>query len=257
MTDPKHDDKEKAAVALLPGAAGAISTGLVAAATPGVPASVAAATALVSLFPIAVMLATNRYFTDQKRRVDRWWKAVCERLGEDPEAVRNEAEARADDPETAKVIAQSARELLNALDDAVVPALAALTAEYIKERKPADSFFRGFSRVLSEISANQLDILKTFVVNATALLPKEESIFTVACRPTDEGPAGTFALITDTPDIYTIRYFDDDMAPSIQLFRAMTVNGMGHDAGRGPLYLMLERRIIDRVGAIVGSVSDP
>jgi hypothetical protein len=99
------------------------------------------------------------------RQTEVWWAAVSERLGPD---VRREVEerimrerVRGKEPVAGKVIAQSVRLLLEGLDEAIVPVLAALASEYLREKKPADDFFRAFARTLADLDKQGLVDLRT------------------------------------------------------------------------------------------------
>jgi hypothetical protein len=99
------------------------------------------------------------------RQTEKWWDALSAKLGP---GVSHEVEDRVmhervtgQEPVAGKVIAASVRTLLEGLDDALVPALAALAAEYLRERKPADDFFRAVARTLADLDKVGLTDLRS------------------------------------------------------------------------------------------------
>lgn len=95
-------------------------------------------------------------------RQEQWLRHLIEKVSPDDlkDIVENQIKH---DPRKKSAILESLRALSQALDDAVIPALAALTAEYIRDDKAADGFFRGITRLLSDISAEELDSLRSLV----------------------------------------------------------------------------------------------
>lgn len=59
-------------------------------------------------------------------------------------------------PEAARAALAGMRALLDAVDDATVPAIARLVAEYTSEGRQPDRFFRGASRFLADLSAEDM-----------------------------------------------------------------------------------------------------
>jgi len=102
------------------------------------------------------------------RQTERWWKGVLHRV---PEDLREQVEARVmgerahgeQEPKTAKVIAACVRTILEGVDDALVPALSALAAEYLGGTKATDHFFRSMARTLGDLDAAGLDDLQRVV----------------------------------------------------------------------------------------------
>lgn len=74
-------------------------------------------------------------------------------------AVEIEARIRASEEVQDAVLAQ-VRRVLEGVDRRVVPALALIARPVIQGSAKADAFFRGFSRVLADLSADEYDILR-------------------------------------------------------------------------------------------------
>ena len=101
-----------------------------------------------------------------------------------------EVRERAKDPQFRNVTYQALRHVRDALDDAVVPALAVLTRDYtIPTVKRADAFLRGTSDLLRDLSAEEYDAL----VRTIALLADH------AAR--DEGHIGVAVSADAKPQI--------------------------------------------------------
>lgn len=79
----------------------------------------------------------------------------------DGDAERTLAGVRDANDKTDTVMFTTYRNMMDAIDDAVAPALGMLAGEYIYGKKPADAFFRGFGRMLCELNGEALDELRT------------------------------------------------------------------------------------------------
>lgn len=91
-----------------------------------------------------------------------------------------------------EVFLQSVRAAEAAVEEAVYPALAMLMREYVREGKRADGFFRGISRTLQDVSADEYESLRAIVVGV-ARWPGPTAIV----RRLRKIPEGYFIQVTD------------------------------------------------------------
>jgi hypothetical protein len=129
--------------------------GAAAAATAGAGAVAASLAAFFALFPAAVGLAIWTGFEWRRWRAETWWENVWRSHWETPEEVQGLLEAHRNDAWVRETVLESVRRLLEAVADDVAPALGSLAAEYLRSRKEPDSFFRGTSRLLADLSSSE------------------------------------------------------------------------------------------------------
>jgi hypothetical protein len=78
---------------------------------------------------------------------------------------------RAKDPEFRNVMFHAFRQLRDALDDSVAPALAVLAKDYsVPSTRRIDPFFRGMGDLLRDLSATEYADLVTFIVDVASLV---------------------------------------------------------------------------------------
>lgn len=182
--DPKNNLEPVAAAA-----ASATAAATLVATRPEAALTTAIFTALVAAVGPTVAFLWQTASHWHVRQTDKWWQEVARRLG--GEEIREEIEQRIlrersqaeREPRTAKVVAASVRTLLEGIDDAAMPALAALAAEYLRDEKDADLFFRQMARTLADLDEAALKDLQTVSRLATAFAPPG-----VDLRPADDVP---------------------------------------------------------------------
>lgn len=108
--------------------------------------------ALGGLSAIAPVLMDTYRHRMQNRAQKLWEKIVANSASKSEEEIANEINLHADEPYIYETIVQSVQKLLEAADDSVVPSLGVLAAEYLREEKRPDSFFRGLSQLLCDLS---------------------------------------------------------------------------------------------------------
>ncbi|MDC3957640.1 hypothetical protein KEG38_27525 [Polyangium jinanense] len=131
------------------------------------PTALAAAAVLVALFPPVIAAISEVAIRRMRARADRFYASVVASWARDSEVTAAEIagilEARKEDPNVADAIWRAVRALMDAPnDDAAVP-LGVLAAEYARDKRAADSFFRGTVRLLAELSAQELRDLRRVV----------------------------------------------------------------------------------------------
>ena len=110
---------------------------------------------------VPVLDAWWRQWTDSRR--EQWWQHVVSQLS--PEEIHELLKERLEKDAAVKAaVLESLRALSQALDDAVIPVLGALASDYIRHKRPADGFLRGFSRAVSDMSAEELQLFREIVV---------------------------------------------------------------------------------------------
>jgi hypothetical protein len=194
------------------------------------------------------------------RQTEKWWDALSEKLGPD---VRHEVEqrvlrerVRGEDPVAGKVIAASVRTLLEGMDDALVPALAALAAEYLREGKPADDFFRAVARTAADLDRVGLVDLTTVLaqcvgftepgVELETVFREKDQWVLVQARQEHEDRA---------PDARRSPAFALDGGP--RLIALLKRHGLGWEAPRrmdqvNPFRCFLDLTEMDRLRRVVG-----
>lgn len=108
-----------------------------------------------------------------RRRAGDWFAEAVRRSGHTPEELRLLLEARAGEPFVNETIFAALRSLLDALDDAVAPAIGAITGEYLAAERQPDRFFRGFTRAVGDLDKAELAALKVLVRDVIAAAARE------------------------------------------------------------------------------------
>jgi hypothetical protein len=192
-------------------------------------------------------------------RQEQWWQHVAKNVPPDDLSDIVEHQIH-QDPRKKSAILESLRALSQALDDAVIPALAALTAEYLREGKSPDAFFRGTARLLTDISAEELNSLRSFV---RALIEAEYKgpSFEVHYLPTGYDGKDIVRLKLPNPDekgqpMYEV--LKATMPYGLRLFSLLKTQHLGrdnlsgfYDVASGPQVLWIERDVVYRLGGLL------
>jgi hypothetical protein len=148
----------------LVGAAG--RAGLALAAGSGKPVLAAAAASFI-LFPPLIAAYVPALFERQLGRVRKWWAWVIETNADD-QPVAEDIERRLQEPGVQDVVFATLREVLEAPAEEAVRPLALLTREYVRTGAKRDRFFRGFARMLGEITGPELDQMKRLLAEVVS-----------------------------------------------------------------------------------------
>jgi hypothetical protein len=128
------------------------------------PAVAAFTMAMFAVLPEAVGTLMANHAERIRARTARGWRALLEAYapGEDmtPEQAAAELEGLKDDPNVADAMWRLVRGFMEAPNDAAAEPLGVLAAEYVRLRRPADTFFRGTVRLLSEITETEVADLR-------------------------------------------------------------------------------------------------
>lgn len=131
-----------------------------------------------SIAKMAVSIATG--FSEYKAKKEKeWWESVVSNFqGRSVGETEAEVERRLHDLATRenalKAMSLSWRYLLESVDDSVLPALAAITAEYLALDKLPDAFYRDVCRTLSDLSYLEFMDLKQLCTGLVGILSKLE-----------------------------------------------------------------------------------
>jgi hypothetical protein len=120
------------------------------------------ATVVLAVLPKLVTAAIGPFLERRRRQSWDWWVSIATELGDDPDRIREEIEDRMlRDEHTAETVIASFHRMLDVVDDAVIPTLGALTAEYLAPPgRRRDRFFRNFGSLLAELDANVLGAIR-------------------------------------------------------------------------------------------------
>jgi hypothetical protein len=99
-----------------------------------------------------------------RARGDRFWETIVDTWARNDNTTHEEVaallEARKDDPDVSDAIWRAVRALMDAPNDAAAVPLGVLAAEYARHACPADTFFRGTVRLLSELAESEVAELR-------------------------------------------------------------------------------------------------
>lgn len=213
-------------------AAGAVAAGATSAlvvnpaATPGL---LALAAVLVAVFPPVLAAMTEAGVRRMKTRADRFFETLVDVWTRDESQTREEVagllEVAKDDPNVADTIWRAVRGLMDAPNDAAAVPLGVLAAEYTRDKRPADAFFRGVVRLLQELEAVELDELRKlliWVIDTT----RRGKVELVARRGAVDAALDEFANDLDVDGIPEKRVSTGVVSDPERLFALLTANGL-------------------------------
>ncbi len=163
-----------------------------------------------------------------------------------------------ENPAARDVILKAVRQLQD-VDDVAVPALGRLADEYLKNKKPADSFFRGASRLLTELDSTEFASLQTLLTALAAQVRPEEllEIHNMGA------PGGGNDVQIIEPHLEGKRPPPLSLGPMgdiPRLFHLLKINDLGRDnpsgflgVSSGPHVLRITKAFVNRLLALVGA----
>lgn len=104
------------------------------------------------------------------RRVNRsaiWWEEVLRDPERGQEQVAAELLDATSNPEAVDVVMRSVRDLMEVVDEVVIPSLGVLAREYLREKKRVDPFYRSTVRVLCDCTSEDFTDLKALLQAAS------------------------------------------------------------------------------------------
>ncbi len=199
-------------------------------------------------------------------RMTKWFEAISNKFGNEPDRVRERIESKFlhEGDRTSATVLESADVLLRAVDDALVPAIGALTAEYLQGGCAPDAFFRGALRVLGELTASEAGEFSGFL-DACAYAHEEQ--LEVIIEP---GEKDVSHAISDGRDFkLTVQAFRGDRsadppatisiasAAAMRFFYLLKTHGLARDNPggffdtiSGPQVLRIQRSTAQRLRAL-------
>lgn len=204
---------------------------------------------VTAIMPDVGEFLTKKILGTQQRRLKKFFSRFTK-----DESTFDIVEARLHaelltDPHLSQTAWAAVRAILDVLDDSVVPTLGALAAEYREQKKPADSFFRGVTGILTGLAAAEFAALKVLVA-AFARFEKDDDPLHVHAN------ADTGKL-----EIARSKGWDDVgmVSPHNEtLFRLLKAHALADEAGSGmfgqqsgPEFLCIRRDTVLRLMRIL------
>lgn len=210
--------------------------------------------ALLAIFPAVVALATAAGFKRSKRRADRFYKTIVNEWKGDSEKTAEEVAAEVEEligerDDAADVIWRAVKGLLDAPSDRVALCLGVLAAEYLKDEKPADGFFRGVVRLLSDLSSREIDDLAA-VLRLILTTTKRDTIAMMLGDRKEDGeklPHLTWRISPDAMEDYgTMGHAVSELRPEDgpRLLYQLKINGLARDSTAAGFF---DQTVIDAV----------
>ncbi|HET7539874.1 MAG TPA: hypothetical protein VFK05_08375 [Polyangiaceae bacterium] len=114
-------------------------------------------------------------------RIEPFMRGFTWRYGADPVEAHAKFEATAkaneNNPTFNDAVYRSFRQMMDAADDSVMPALGSMGGLYSSQGKKADAFFRGFGRVLCDLEAGELQQLTKLLKEIDALNEQDQDFW--------------------------------------------------------------------------------
>ncbi len=240
------------------------------------PTVLALAATLITLFPPALAAFTEVGARRMRGRADRYFRSIVDNWAKDAGITHSEVagilEAHKEDPNVSDAVWRAIRVLMDAPNEAAAVPLGVLTAEYARDKRPADQFFRGTVRLLSELSSAECQELLG-VLDWTLAHSRRPRVMVMA-RNEEKVSGGkdmwrqipwTLSFRQDSPDnpdepdrsrdgvVYT---YDQHPADAERLFFLLKTNGLARESGVSfmggtPPNIDLERSIAQRLATLL------
>jgi hypothetical protein len=251
--NPKPSDSKKAIERVRLAVSGAAALAKGAAATDPV---TAVASALLSFIPSALSFAVPQVFERKKARALAWWDEVVFANASD-EGAAAEIKARLDnDPNAQDAIMAGLRDAMDATAIEVLPALALLTREYARAGRKPDRFFRGLSRMLVDLVAEEYEPL-CLLMQHTAVAPHsdERSQVELHINPVDpHAPTMETTEVACWSKIAGYAWLPVTIPHAARLFEQLKMNGLASDIHVArmdfptrPFSMVIERAVAARI----------
>ncbi|WP_437783302.1 hypothetical protein [Sorangium sp. So ce1097] len=266
-----REKRERARTMVKDAAAALISAGTSAgvAAASGAGSGMVAISGGASLLPWALTTVLGIACRWKELETTKWWYGLLHGQGDDettPEEIAGLIDAHQEEPFVRETILRSVRALLDAVDPAAVSPLAVLAREYVGEQKTPDAFFRGTTRVLAELSGNELADLRK-VVSWVLSACKEDRCMLVAFDQDfsagdheDDWPTIPWRVLMFTGGSKSLQDADSVLEGTqnpVRLLRLMEVNDLATRPsmpgwGVDPLRVTVEIHTLGRLARVLG-----
>ena len=220
----------------------------------------AVAAALLAFIPSALGFAVPHVFERKKARAQAWWDQVVFANASD-EGVAAEIKARLNnDPNAQDAIMAGLRDAMDATATEVLPALAMLTRKYARAGRSPDRFFRGLSRVLVDLVAEEYEPLRLLMQHtATAPHADERSQIELHLKPVNEQ-----APNMETTEVACwglsagFTWLPVPIPHAARLFDQLKINGLASDihvarfgSPSRPFSMVIERAMAARIARLL------
>lgn len=188
----------------------------------------------------------------REERVARWWKRLTEDPSwETPQEAQGIIEAALQESADAReTVWTAAKELIDAVDLEAVEVIGSITAEYLRDKRQVDVFFRGSVRMLADLSSVELRALRV-LVTAVDQVP-DDPILVIE----KEGRLNIRKVSSPNPVSQGIEIGDVR-----RLFRMVKANDLGdepqggkYDSPTGPTVLVPNKAHFHQLSRHLGSV---
>lgn len=145
----------------------AVAAGVALVPTIGSPLATVLGGVFGTLFPDLISALEGMIRGANERKAEKYFRSLLVDDATEDEA-RGRVEGFQKRENAAAVIAAHARELANTIDEAVIPAIAALSRDYALRDAPPDRFFRNATSLLSALSADEALAVRAIFEAGTA-----------------------------------------------------------------------------------------
>ncbi|WP_437631714.1 hypothetical protein [Sorangium sp. So ce854] len=209
--------------------AGAAATSAMVVSPAAATSALAFAALLVAIFPPVLAAMTEAGVRRMKMRGDRFFNKIVDEWARDEEKTHEEIagqlEAAKDDPNVADAIWRAVRGLMEAPNDAAAIPLGVLVAEYTREKRAADAFFRGVVRLLQELEASEFDELRKLLDWVTSTTKRAE-VDLVARNGAVDAALDDFVHDVNVDGEPDKRTMTDAVSDPGRMFGLLTANGL-------------------------------
>jgi hypothetical protein len=222
--------------------------------------STAIASSLFTIIPASLSYAVPQVFDRKKARARAWWDEVVFATAAD-EGAAAEIKARLDnDPHTQDVIMAGFRDAMEATTVEVLPAIAMLTREYGRTGRAPDRFFRGLSRVLVNLVAEEYEPLRLLTQRiARAPHSDERGIVHLEIKPQNTTPPTMETMeVACYSQTAGFTWFAETFPYASRLFEELKANGLATelrggtwDAPAAPFSMAMSRETAARIAKIL------
>ena len=202
-------------------------------------------------------------------RVEKREPVLIENMARGSETTKEKVRESFRDPtpDMAENILETVRAMMNAVDDAVVPALGMLAGRYRGNNKPPDQLFRAIARTLSDRDAGEFEILRR-IMRAVADVGEESLVLNAMVPNQPHAPVrGIGYGFPSTEDPWKQLQLKDEPAYVGQrwkrLFHLLRTQGLGEEY-RGRMsfdgspnlshLIMLHREMVEETVACIDPV---
>lgn len=213
----------------------------------------------MALGAVGTMLDDVTAWVMDRRRenVKKWWDALVTAPTAGPGIDAEQIRSRLSDPAVGETILQSVRRLDDFVHDGAIPPLGALAAEYLRDNRKPDRFFRSVSRALCDCEAEDLEVMRRVVAMAAQVATTHSVVTIYAVEREPQGASEVLGVRPDPP-IPAAPPWEFLTPLCASVVHILAANGVGESQsvfGGNAVALGAER--VARLAAILGPPSTP